>query len=337
VVTAPAEAGAAFALAVEGDPERFGEGLIHDTWRVTANGARWIVQRINTTVFPDVVALMANVLTVSEHLKSPVRYECTGDGTPWWTSPTGDVWRVSRFLEHTTAAASPAAAGRAFGQFHRRVADLDPDRLTETLPGFHDPARRLADLHNAVGTGRRRHEAVVGAAINEVMTRAHLAVAGAAFTKATACTRVAHFDAKTDNVLFDEATGDPICVADLDTVMPGSWLWDIGDLIRTAACPVAEDDPEPERVVLDSERFTMVTGAWLDEVGTLLTAGERASIPLAGLVITFEQAVRFLTDYVAGDVYYRVEDPEHNLRRFRAQWHLLQSMEAQQSAMIKAL
>jgi len=205
--------------------------------------------------------------------------------------------------------------------------ELDPAALTETLPGFHDPGRRLAALREAVAADPCGRAAGVAAEIARAEAGAPL-VALATDLSARVPRRVAHYDAKLDNVLF--SGGEAVCLVDFDTVMPGAWLWDVGDLLRSASSTAAEDDADPRRTVVDPSLYRAVLDGYRqglsDGAGEPAVAAELEALHYAGAIVTYEQAVRFLTDWIAGDVYYRISRPEQNLDRARAQFRLLASM-----------
>ncbi len=309
--------------------EPYDGGHIHDTYVDSTPDGRVLVQRINTDVFADPQALMRNVFTVVDHIAPPFTVFRN------WIDRAGVTWRAISFVEGTrppdpvVSPTDAGAVGRAIGAFHAAVADLEPDRLEVLLPGFHDPSRRWRELERvAAGSTDYPEE------LDRLAALRHLADVAAAWVPPDVPVRVAHFDAKADNVLLDVETGAPVTVIDLDTVMPGSWLWDVGDMVRSTTATAAEDDPTG--MAMDVAKWHAVVAGYLHTAGDLLTDSERQAIPDAGPVVTWEQAVRFLTDHLAGDVYYRVTRPGHNLDRARAQLALLESMEAQRSAMMLA-
>jgi len=303
-------------------------GHINDAYLVSTDRRRYLLQRLNPSVFADPEAVMANVVAVTTHLRGKGEPTLTlvptrAGGSGWRDQDgAGAAWRMYQYLEgsHPLEVRSPADAavvGRAFGHFHRLVADLDPTQLRISLPGFHDPARRVAQLEEAVDAdpcGRLDDaselvDALLAFAVDRSLDDLPV--------------RVAHNDAKAANLLVDEIGGRQPLVVDLDTVMPGSVLWDVGDMVRSST-----GTPEEATAVVafDTERYRALVDAWLAETGELITPAERDAVRKAGPVVTFEQAVRFLTDHLQGDVYFRVTRPGENLERARNQVTLLRSM-----------
>ncbi|HEU4569449.1 MAG TPA: aminoglycoside phosphotransferase family protein [Gemmatimonadales bacterium] len=324
-------------------------GLIHETWLVRSGAAQWVLQELNRAVFPDVDGVMANLAAVSAHLIKRLTHEAapeverralalvrTVDGRPYATDEDGGAWRCTRYITGTVThqvAPTPAEAreaGRAFGEFTRLVADLRAP-LAVTIPGFHDTPARLAALERAAAADRAGRRWAVAAELEVIREQAALAPIIPSYLAAGELpTRAAHNDAKIGNVLFDAAGGHALAVLDLDTVMPGSALHDVGDLIRSASGTAAEDEPDPARMRVDAARFGAVVAGWFAGAGTVLTPLERSLTLTAGRVITFEQAVRFLTDHLEGDRYYPIARPGHNLDRARAQLALLLDLTARE-------
>ena len=295
----------------------FGDGHINETFLVEARSGDYVLQRLNTTVFVDPDAVMHNIGAVCAHAGGrlvPELVHSSGSWRMWRRVP--DAQPVS---DVTPAVA--ASAGDLVGRFHSLVADLDPQSLRETLPNFHDPARRLDGLRRAIATDENQRASAVRTEIDELIAASPLADRADELTRAVP-TRVAHFDAKLDNVLFraDKA----VCLVDLDTVMPGAWFWDVGDLVRTAATRAREDDPDHSTI--DPELYNAVLDGYRRSAGDVLEPSEVDALEDAGAIVTFEQAVRFLTDWLEGDVYYRTVRPDQNLDRARAQLRLLASM-----------
>jgi N-acetylhexosamine 1-kinase len=311
----------------------FGAGHINETFLVESETGEYVIQRLNTAVFPDPDAVTTNIVAVHRHLRGALMPEplptSAGEWLAWDGADPWRAWRRSPGRPLTGAEGAPAAlhaAGSLLGTFHGLIAGLDPAALTETLPGFHDPRRRLDALRAVIATDPCDRAATVEEEIAMAQAAEPLVDVAADLTSRVP-RRVAHYDAKLDNILF--ADGEAVALVDFDTVMPGAWFWDVGDLLRSGATTAAEDDPGPERAVVVPERYQAI----LDGYRQGLADGPEASDPaeleaveVAGAIVTYEQAVRFLTDWIAGDVYYRISRPTQNLDRARAQFRLLASM-----------
>jgi Ser/Thr protein kinase RdoA (MazF antagonist) len=307
----------------------FGEGHINETFLVGTPTGDHVVQRVNTTVFSDPDAVTANILTVYKHLRGALMPEPVATpGGEWLVRDRSGVWRAWRRVQGAPLAGAPLpaalqAAGSLLGRFHALVADLDPAALTETLPGFHDPGRRLDALRAVVATDPCGRVAGVRDEI-EMALAAEPLVLVAADLSARVPRRVAHFDAKLDNVLF--AGDEAVCLVDFDTVMPGAWFWDVGELLRSGSTTAAEDEPDWERAVVVPWRYRAILDGYRDAAVGASDPAELETTKVAGAIVTYEQAVRFLTDWITGDVYYRISRPSQNLDRARAQFRLLASM-----------
>jgi Ser/Thr protein kinase RdoA (MazF antagonist) len=273
---------------------------------------------------------MDNMLAVTAHLRvqdePTLTLVATRDGAPSWRDDNGAVWRMYDSLEgvHPAEVRSPedaALVGGAFGRFHRLLATLDPALLRVSIPGFHDPARRLAALQAAVVEDRNDRAGAVDHEVDALVGMRPLVDAGRRL--ASLPVRVAHNDAKAANLLVDDGGRRPPLVVDLDTLMPGSLLWDVGDMVRSSVGAPEEDGGAPTFAV---ERYDALIHAYIEETGDLLSAAERDAVDIAGAAVTYEQAVRFLTDHVLGDVYFRIDRPGQNLDRARNQLALLRSM-----------
>lgn len=337
--------------------EPLGRGLIHQTWAVRTETSRasreLVIQRINTEVFGDPARLMENVVRTTEHLRTSLAREAVTDaerrclrvvltiaGEPFFADPTGGAWRAFVRIEDAVSFPRPSGpaqaevAAWAFGDFAHRLADLPAPALHETLPGFHDFPARLAALERAAA---RDGHARAGAVRDELEAlsrhaRAVLnALADAGF--ADLPRRVVHHDCKLDNLLFDSAGGKALCVVDLDTVMPGNLLSDFGELVRSSTNTGSEDAREIERVDFDLEIYTALARGYREGIGPLLSAAERRALPLAGPLFSLMNGVRFLTDHLEGDVYFRIEHPAQNLARARAQLRLATRMLANDDAL----
>jgi hypothetical protein len=331
--------------------EPYGSGHINDTYCATfhRSGAsiRYIIQRINHNVFKDPGGLMENIQRVTTHLAAKLADQPdvlrrmltlipAGDGRGWFVDAEGNHWRTYRFIERARTydtVGSPAQAfqaARAFGDFQRRLADLPAPRLRDTIPDFHHTPKRFAALEAAV-------KADVAGRLKSCVPEIEFALARKAITgvllAADLPERVTHNDTKINNVMLDDATGEGICVIDLDTVMPGLALHDFGDMVRTATCPVREDERDLSQVQMQFPLFEALVRGYLSTAGGFLTRAERDRLAFAGRLITFEIGIRFLTDYLAGDVYFKVHRDGHNLDRCRTQFKLVESIEQQEERM----
>lgn len=339
------------AFAIEGEfvsGKRWGSGHINDSYAVVvvARGGpvRYLVQRINDTVFPDPVGLMENMRRVTEHLgrragdeRRTLTLVPTRDGGVLHRDPDASWWRAFRFIENTVtfdivrSAATAREGARAFGAFQRDLLDLPGPRLNETIPGFHHTPGRLAALTAAVEADVAGRVRDAGPEIEFALSRAPLAGALTdAFAAGEIPERVTHGDTKLNNVLFDAESGEGVCVIDLDTVMPGLSLYDFGGLVRTCVSPAAEDERDLAKVVVSREIYEALVAGYTAEMGDTLTPAEHDLLPVAGAVHTYEDGIRFLADYLEGDVYYRVRGPGQNLDRARAQFALLAQLDRTQ-------
>jgi Ser/Thr protein kinase RdoA (MazF antagonist) len=325
-------------------------GHIHDTlvgtWRTREGLLRIVHQRINTHVFRDPALLMRNWLRVTEHVRAELVRAATPDverrclraipaksGAPVHSDASGAVWRAFAFIEGARSVDVPESpaqaqeAARAFGAFAAQLRGLDPATVAESIPHFHDFAHRLANLEGAIAADA--HGRAAGAAEDVERARRLAGEVQEALAREGAASlplRVVHNDCKLNNVLFDERTSEGLCVIDLDTVMPGSVLADFGDLVRTAACPAPEDEPDLARVRVDARLYEALVRGYRAGTGGLLTPVEIALLPLAGPLIALETGVRFLTDHLSGDVYFRIHRPGHNLDRARVQLRLTEQL-----------
>lgn len=340
---------------IEGGPH--GNGHINETYAVRCQGpqgpVRYILQRINQRVFQDVPRLMDNIARVCHHLRGQIRVEpaCqpprqaltlvpTRSGENFHRDTAGACWRAYVFVENASThdiVRSPAlarAAACAFGNFQRQLAGLPGPRLHETIADFHHTRRRFSALERAISADSHGRAASIGTEIDFARRREptvdlllNLQASG------DAPERITHNDTKINNVMLDDATGEGICVIDLDTVMPGLSLYDFGDMARSATNSAAEDERDTARVEAQLPIFDALVSGYLAGARNLLTGAETQHLVRAAQLMTFEVGIRFLTDYLSGDVYFRTKRPGHNLDRARNQFALVASMERQRDAM----
>lgn len=311
-----------------------GIGHINETYIGRCGAGRYIFQRINREIFPDVAALMSNVARVTNHLRerghTTLHLVPTIDGGNFFEGRRGDCWRAFPFIEGTrsvSVAESPAQAAQAasaFGGFIRELADLPAPRLHETIPDFHNTPKRFSAFLAAVEADPLNRAAAAKAEIDSALANGGLAgVVHAAQAAGTVPERIAHNDAKIENVLFDIAGERAICVVDLDTTMPGTLLHDFGDLVRSAAATAGEEELDPARIGLSTVTFTALARGFVASCSGVMTAAECELLPSAGRLIAYEQALRFLTDHLQGDPYYRIRRAGQNLDRARNQLGLV--------------
>ena len=321
-------------------------GHIHDTFVSTFECGderrRFLHQRLNEHVFTDVPALMHNVQRITAHLAGKEGLEAlelvpTRSGRAYHRAADGP-WRTYRFVEGTetydrcTGPDQAFEAARAFGGFQAALADLPPDELRETIPSFFSGPHRMRQLADAIAADPLRRS--LGAAPELHFAREREDLANSIESRLAAGTlprRVVHGDTKLNNVLFDATSGRARCVVDLDTAMPGWSLYDYGDLVRFTAATCAEDEPDPELAGVDPTLYRAISDGWREGTATFQTAVERRLMPLAARLVTFMIGVRFLTDHLLGDVYFRVAREDHNLARARVQFRMVAELEAREA------
>jgi hypothetical protein len=328
-----------------------GSGHINDSYcaifRQSGAPVRYLLQRINHSIFKDPTALMENIRRVTSHLAEKIAGEADSnrhvltliparDGMVWHRDNDGNYWRAYRFIEkartydavESTEQAFQAA--KAFGRFQQLLVDLPAPRLHDTIPDFHHTPKRLMALEQAIASDVANRAILVKPEIEFAL--AHQSI-GSVLLDANLPERVTHNDTKFNNVMLDDATGEGICVVDLDTVMPGLSLYDFGDMVRTTTSPTNEDEQNLSKVTMQFPMFEALVRGYLTTAGCFLTEAETQHLVFSGKLITFEQGIRFLTDYLAGDAYYKVHRDGHNLDRCRTQFKLLESIEQQEESM----
>jgi hypothetical protein len=332
-------------------------GHINETYTATYDQAgtrvRYIHQKINQTVFKNPAAVMKNVMRVTTHIRR--KQEAlnardvtrrslivipTRDGKPFFRNGDNEVWRTFVFIEGVEtyeAVQSPEQAfqaGRAFGDFQHALVDLPGERLVETIPNFHHTRKRFNVLQQAIQQDRFNRAKEARPEIEFALQQEPIVdVFLQAMSKGKIPERITHNDTKFNNVMLDVLTGEAMCVVDLDTVMPGCALYDFGDMVRTTTSPTLEDEPNLSKVKMQMPMFKKLAEGYLSTAGKFLTRSEKSYIAFSGKLITFEIGIRFLTDFLSGDTYFRIHRPGHNLDRCRTQFKLVQSIERQEEAM----
>lgn len=322
-------------------------GHINSTFFITNSlGEKYVLQRINTAVFKNPAGLMDNVFGVTEHLRSKLteagedpergtlRFVQCKDGSSFYDAGDAGAWRVYRFVDKVVSLESADTSetlekvGYAFGRFSMMLADYDASTLCETIPHFHDTESRYNDFSESVKADPKGRAALCADEISFVRERKNLCsyiVRG--IDDGLFPLRVTHNDTKLNNILLDENTLEPVCVIDLDTVMPGSLLYDFGDAVRYAASTEAEDCDRYEDVKLDVDKFISLAKGFARGFEGTMSGAELSALPYGALIITLETGIRFLKDYIDGDVYFRIDYPEHNLVRARNQFALAADIE----------
>lgn len=337
----------------------YGSGHINDTFSVTMSekvqNRRYILQRINHEVFKDPKSLMTNIARVTRHIGEKLADQNMDDrarraltliptinGEDFYLDNDNGYWRIYIFIEDATTYDTPQnsnqayEAARAFGLLQNALIDLPAPDLTETIPHFHNTRQRYdklmslieTDPHNRANDVKKEiqfiqdHEAIV-----DTLIKLH--------KEGEIPNRITHNDTKLNNVMIDNKTGEGVCVLDLDTVMPGLSLYDYGDCVRSAASISKEDERDLSKAGISLELFEAITSGYLSSAGNLLTNTEIELLPLSARLITLEIGIRFLTDHLAGDIYFKTHRSNHNLDRCRVQLELLRSMNNVENKMHK--
>ncbi len=333
------------------DAEPWGSGHINDTYRMKIKqGGRdvyYIVQRINHKVFPHVPEMMDNIERVTKHLRKKIEaipgsdysrealcLVYARDNKPYYLDPDGNYWRAYVFVEHATTidyVSSPRQAyeaAKAFGRFQGMLRDLPGEPLFEVIPGFHHTPKRFERFLEVLEADALGRAASARAEIDFVLARRDkTSVIVDLLDSGRLPSSVTHNDTKINNVMMNDSDGKGICVIDLDTVMPGSILYDFGDEVRTSTVNAAEDEKDLSKVRFSLEYFSELVRGYLESAGDFLTSDEINLLAFSGRLITFEIGLRFLTDYLEGDVYFKVHRDGHNLDRCRTQFEMVRQME----------
>lgn len=330
--------------------EPFGCGHINDTYAVyfkheNSRPIRYILQRINHKIFKQSVLLMKNIRGVTDHIVKKLPTDVpdperrvmklikTLDNMDYYIDPDRNYWRAYNFIDDATSyqSATPALflqTGVAFGRFQNQLADYPAHTLHESIPDFHNTRSRFAALEGAISRDVLKR---AGSAEQEIRfalaCKADAPVLIDMLAEGKLPLRVTHNDTKLNNVMIDNATGEGICVIDLDTVMPGLSVYDFGDGIRFGASTGAEDERDLSKISMSLELFEGFTKGYLSQARESMTRVELDMLPFAARLMTFECGIRFLTDYLSGDVYFKTSRENHNLDRCRTQFKLVADME----------
>ena len=327
-----------------------GRGHINDTFLVNfEDGPDHVLQRINHFVFPRPEWVMDNIVRVTQHIQKKVEHMADGpqrslrvihtrQGRSCHVCDQGHHWRMYNRLHPMQSydqLQTPRQAyfvGRSFGEFQAQLADLPSPRLHETIQDFHHTPRRLARLLQVAQSDTQRRRAGAQRELDFAQQRQHrVELLVECQRRGELPERITHNDTKLNNLMFDEGGNEPLCVIDLDTVMPGLIHYDFGDMIRTGCATAAEDEEDVERVDFDRNLFSGICQGYLEAGRTFLTPLEVEHLAFSAILMTLEVGIRFLTDYLEGDPYFKVHHPEHNLQRARSQFQLVRRLEAAES------
>ena len=338
-----------------------GNGHINDTFVAAfsqgGNRVRYIVQRINQLVFKQPEIVMDNIIRVTTHLADKMRSANEPElhrrvltlipcrkGNLWHCDDTGNHWRAYIYIEgasahdHVDSPVLAREAARSFGGFQQALVDLPGPRLRDTIPNFHNARVRFNTFREAVDNDAADRVATCQHDIDWIMEREEIVdVLLDLHRRGDLPERITHNDTKINNVMIDNVSGEGICIMDLDTVMPGFALYDFGDLIRTTTISCAEDERDLSRVHMRLPLYEALVSGYLSSAGDFLTDCEKENLGFSGKLITFTIGMRFLTDHLNGDTYFKIHRPNHNLDRFRVQAKMVESIENQEDAMIDAL
>ncbi len=341
--------------------EPYGSGHINDTYAATYSQAgtqvRYIHQRINHLIFKEPLLLMENIERVTSHIRN--KLIATGaddinrrtltlvptlDGKICYIDPEGNYWRTYLFVENAqtydeiTETKQAYQAAKALGEFQKQLTDLPGPRLHDTIPGFHNTRQRFNNLTKAIETDSHNRAASVKADIEFALKReAMVDILLDLQAKGDIPEIITHSDTKLNNVMLDNKTSEGICVIDLDTVMPGLSLYDFGDMARTAMRPTPEDETDLSKVVAQTDMFKALADGYLSSAGDMLTQAEKDHLAFSTKLITFEIGLRFLTDYLEGDIYFKTHREGHNLDRCHVQFKMVESLESLDDEMNKII
>lgn len=325
----------------------YGNGHINDTFLVQAD-KKYILQRINDYVFHSPLDVISNIEKVIAHIsknitdsRQSLSFVKAKDGKNYVLDESG-CWRMYDFIldafspESVESTEEFYRCGYAFGNFQRNLADFPAEELNETIPDFHNTPKRFARFIQVVTEDKLDRVKNALPEIQFAREREFLCrELYDAFYAGKLPLRVTHNDTKCNNIMLDNNTKQPLCVIDLDTVMPGFSVNDFGDSIRFGAATAAEDEPDTDKMTIDLELFRAFTKGFAEGAGGLLTKTEMELLPVGAKMMTFECGMRFLTDYLEGNVYFKTKYDEHNLVRCRTQFKLLSEMEKHWDEMVK--
>lgn len=330
----------------------YGSGHINDTYAAVYDQGgreiRYIFQRINHTVFQQPVRVMQNIARVLQHQhakyadnphstrRAMTLISTVKDEFPYFQDDEGNYWRVYVMIENARtydvleSKNQAFQAAKAFADFQKMLTDIPGARLHETIPDFHNTPKRFEAFEKALSADRVNRAKLAKPEIDFILEqRDFVSVLVNLQTEGKIPERITHNDTKLNNVMIDDKTGEGVCVIDLDTVMPGLALYDFGDMVRTGTSPAPEDELDLSKVNMQMHMFEALAGGYLSSAAEFLNPTEIEYLPLSGKLITIEIGIRFLTDFLSGDTYFKIHRENHNLDRCRTQIALAQSIELQ--------
>ena len=322
------------------------EGLINTTMKVEYTKGKYIVQKINTNVFKNPDELMSNIFITTDYIaekfksegidpsRSTLRFLKTKNSEPYYKDSDGSCWRSYVYIDNSYTLSENCEkqeiyeAAKAFGSFQKTLSDFDGSKLYESIKDFHNTPVRFKTFCEAVNNNIAGRADEVSEEIEFFKSReSETGTVTALLASGEIPVRVTHNDTKINNVLFDSETKKAICVIDLDTIMPGSSLYDFGDSVRTCAAMTKEDEVDYTKAGIDLDVYEAYVNGFLDGTGNSLTEKEAELLPFSVKLLAYETGIRFLTDYLNGDVYFKTTHPTHNLERAHTQIQLVKDIE----------
>ncbi len=339
---------------LDNDINEYGNGHINDTY--LTNPSQYILQRINSNIFTNPKELMNNIEKVTRFLKKKIAADGgnpdretmtvikTLDGKNLYKYDDDNYFRVYKFVENSLPIETPEGTGdlyeaaKGFAKFQKRLADFPADTLYETIKDFHNTPVRFENLKKAIIEDKAGRVSEVQGEIDFAFAQeSWISAVTDGLADGSIPLRVTHNDTKINNILFDRTTRKALCVIDLDTVMPGSMLYDFGDALRIGAATAAEDETDLNKVTFNLEAFEAFATGYAEEMKDSLTEREIQLLPLSAKLLTFECGIRFLTDYLEGDTYFKIHRPAHNLDRAKSQFKLVQDIDSKLEMMTEII
>lgn len=323
--------------------DKLSNGNINDSYKIYTNNQNYLLQKINTDVFRIPIQVSKNIEEITCYLKkyfpeyTSVELKMTFEGLPFYKSKKDDFWRVLYWIEDSISYPFPETifqaeqAGKTLAEFHLKLQNFPVNTLYETIPNFHNTKDRYQQFLKAIEKDIANRAKETNKEINFFIERKYLSIKIQNLLSSNQIPiRVTHNDPKMDNILLDKNSGKGICLIDLDTIMPGTILHDFGDMLRTCVVKTSENENKLDSIKIDIDLFKACVNGYVSIANQFITQKEKDNLYLGTLTIVFEQALRFLTDYLNGDQYYKIAYVDHNLERAKNQMKLLISLEQNQ-------